>query len=139
MSETGMSTWVCDGHVLSVLSSPAGGGKEAEESGFISRQMSSRKTDGCIHTPAGPFEATGSIFSTPQRPMSWVATYVYLHSTATARSAEENFGASRAAAGVWTPLFRSSVGGGRPCVSLRSVENHLVRDLVFSGQTNKAC
>ena len=54
-------------------------------------------------------------------------TYVYLHSTtattATARSAEENFGASRAAAGVDAVV--SQLGrGGRPCVSLRSVENH---------------
>ena len=32
---------------------------------------------------------------------------------------------------MWTPLFRSSVGGGRPCVSLRSVENHLNGGLVL--------
>ena len=61
---------------------------------------------------------------------SWAATYVYLHSTtattATARSAEENFGASRAAAGVDAVV--SQLGrGGRPSVSLRSVENHLGR------------
>ena len=57
----------------------------------------------------------------------WAATYMCLHSTATARSAEENFGTSGRCG---RRCFAARSGGGRPCVSLRSVENHFVRGLV---------
>ena len=61
--------------------------------------------------PAAFFLATWTFL----RHDSWAATYVYLHSTtattATARSAEENFGASRAAAGVDAVVSQLGRGG----------------------------
>ena len=63
---------------------------------------------------------------------SWAATYVYLHSTtattATARSAEENFGASRAAAGVDAVVSQLGRGGAPlrfPAVGGKSLSRQL--------------
>ena len=96
--------------------------------------------------PAAFFLATWTFL----RHDSWAATYVYLHSTtattATARSAEENFGASRAAAGVdavvsqlgrgGAPLRFAAVARKSFCARSLSCREHIDQSTIASARSD---
>ena len=88
--------------------------------------------------PAAFFLATWTFL----RHDSWAATYVYLHSTtattATARSAEENFGASRAAAGVDAVVSQLGRGGAPlrfPAVGRKSLSRRTCKRRTRHGRS----